>query len=517
MSSLLFLPAGWCTETIQELCDVNPKHDPDTDRDQLVSFVPMPAVSDIEGKITNPQTRPLVEVWKGYTHFADGDVIFAKITPCMENGKAAVAEGLTNGMACGSTEFHVLRSKGGVLPAYLHRYLRQESYRFDAERAMTGAVGQRRVPKSYLEVTSLPIPPLPEQRRIVAKIEALQERSDRARGALTAIPPLLEKFRQSVLAAAFRGDLTRAWREQNPHTEPASELLKRIRQERRRRWEAAELAKMQARGQSPTSNAWKAKYQEPAHVDSTDLPELPEGWVWTTLENLAKFNANAICAGPFGTIFKAKDFRPEGVPIIFLRHVAPGQYKTQKSGFMDVNKWEEYFRPYSVFGGELLVTKLGDPPGVCAIYPTDLGPAMVTPDVIKMETNEEAARSRYLMHFLNSNESRKFAFGVAYGATRLRMNLSIFREIPVPLAPLEEQMEIERIIDIFQNSIVQVERMIQIKTDQLGSLVQSILAKAFRGELVPQDPNDEPAAVLLARIRAEREKTTAKRRTRKGE
>ena len=129
------------------------------------------------------------------------------------------------------------------------------------------------------------MPPLAEQRRIVAKIEALQERSRRAREALSEVGPLLEQFRQSVLAAAFRGDLTADWRAAHPNVEPASELLQRIRAERRRRWEQAELAKYEAKGQKPPKN-WKDKYKEPEPVDDSDLPELPDGWVWATIDEL---------------------------------------------------------------------------------------------------------------------------------------------------------------------------------------------------------------------------------------
>ena len=127
------------------------------------------------------------------------------------------------------------------------------------------------------------MPPLAEQRRIVAKIEALQERSRRAREALSEVGPLLEQFRQSVLAAAFRGDLTADWRAAHPHVEPASALLQRIRAERRHRWEQAELAKYEAKGQKPPKN-WQEKYQEPSRSTIPDLPELPAGWAWATLE-----------------------------------------------------------------------------------------------------------------------------------------------------------------------------------------------------------------------------------------
>ncbi len=118
--------------------------------------------------------------------------------------------------------------------------------------------------------------------------EAIRARSHRAKEALDAIPPLLEQLRRLVLAAAFRGDLTAAWREKNPDVEPAEELLKRIRAERRRRWEEAELAKMQAKGKAPGDDRWKEKYEQPEPVDPSELPDLAEGWAWTTVGLLAE-------------------------------------------------------------------------------------------------------------------------------------------------------------------------------------------------------------------------------------
>lgn len=132
----------------------------------------------------------------------------------------------------------------------------------------------------------MPVPPLDVQRRIVAKLDALLAQSRAAREQLEAVPDLVEKFRQSVLAAAFRGDLTADWRKKNPNVEPASKLLERIRTERRKAWEAAELAKMKAKGKSPKDDKWKAKYVEPAPVDASDLAELPPTWCWASLDEL---------------------------------------------------------------------------------------------------------------------------------------------------------------------------------------------------------------------------------------
>jgi type I restriction enzyme, S subunit len=206
------LPRGWIAAQLYECASFNPRHPADADRSVEVSFVPMPAVSEVSGTIEGGETRRLSEVWTGYTHFQNGDVIFAKITPCMENGKIAVARHLHNGLACGSTEFHVLRPHDGVLADYLWRYLRQNSFRRDAEQSMTGAVGQRRVPADFLRSTVRPLSPSDEQRRIVAKIDSLSAKSKRARGQLDHIPRLVEKYKQAILAAAFRGNLTHEWR-----------------------------------------------------------------------------------------------------------------------------------------------------------------------------------------------------------------------------------------------------------------------------------------------------------------
>jgi type I restriction enzyme S subunit len=194
------LPEGWQHADIGDLAILNPKHSGGAPPETEVSFVPMPAVSEVTGEIHGPQVRRLSEVSKGYTHFQNGDVIFAKITPCMENGKIAVARDLTNGIACGSTEFHVLRPRDGVSADYLWRFLRQKSFRIDAAGAMTGAVGQRRVPLEYLKNTRVPLPSLAEQQRIVAKIDSLSAQSRRARDQLDHIPRLVEKYKQAILA-----------------------------------------------------------------------------------------------------------------------------------------------------------------------------------------------------------------------------------------------------------------------------------------------------------------------------
>lgn len=150
---------------------------------------------------------------------------------------------------------------------------------------------------------------------------------------------------------------------------------------------------------------------------------------------------------------------------------------------MDEEKWKELFEPYSVFGGELLVTKLGEPPGVCAIYPEGIGPAMVTPDVIKMSVNSTAILPKLMMHYLNSEIARRFATGAAFGTTRLRVTLPIFREMPVPLPPLAEQEQIVDEIERRLSVIEELEATVEANLTRADRLRQSILSQAFSGRL----------------------------------
>ena len=151
---------GWGITTLGECCELNPKRPRDIKDELLVSFVPMPAVSE-DGKIDCSDIRPYKEVRKGFTYFAENDVLFAKITPCMENGKGAVAKGLEGGIGSGSTEFHVLRPIAGKSnPYWLYIITMFESFRLGAKKVMTGTGGQLRVPIGYLKDYPISLPPI---------------------------------------------------------------------------------------------------------------------------------------------------------------------------------------------------------------------------------------------------------------------------------------------------------------------------------------------------------------------
>ena len=173
---------GWATVSLADVATLNPTRPRELlklDDSHQVTFVPMTAVNQYKGEIESAQIRPFGKVKKGFTYFAERDVIFAKITPCMQNGKSAIASGLVNGLGFGSTEFHVIRpNTDRILPEWIWYFVRQAWFRNEGIRHFRGAVGQQRVPVDYLGTANIPLPPVTEQSRIVARITECIERVD---------------------------------------------------------------------------------------------------------------------------------------------------------------------------------------------------------------------------------------------------------------------------------------------------------------------------------------------------
>lgn len=217
---------SWMSVSIADVCTVNPKKIDTRDLpDNLeVSFFPMPALSEIYGEITQPQTRLLKEVKNGFTNFKEGDVVFAKITPCMENGKSAVIGKLVNDIGYGTTEFYVFRCGEKLFNRYIYHLLRSKLFRDQAKQVMTGAVGQQRVPKSFVEQYPVLLPSLPEQHEIVNILDRMLEAELKTKETAELVIDQIDTMKKSILARVFRGELGT-----NDPTEGSSvELLKSI-------------------------------------------------------------------------------------------------------------------------------------------------------------------------------------------------------------------------------------------------------------------------------------------------
>ena len=217
---------NWETVVLADICRVNPKkiNTEDLPDDLEVSFFPMTALSEIYGEITEPQTRLLKEVRIGFTNFLEGDVVFAKITPCMENGKSAVIGKLLNDIGFGTTEFFVLRCGPMLYNRYLYHLLRDQHFRDEAKAVMTGAVGQQRVPKSFLEKYPLCIPSIFEQKEIIQILDRFFAKEQQAKEAAETVLSQIDTMKKVILARAFRGELGT----NDPTEEWAGALIKSV-------------------------------------------------------------------------------------------------------------------------------------------------------------------------------------------------------------------------------------------------------------------------------------------------
>lgn len=215
--SIKQLPQGWRWVKLEEVCKINPVRSSDLKRalNSLTTFIPMTAVDDREGKILHAELRPYSEVANGYTYFEEGDVLFAKITPCMQNGKHAIATGLADGIGFGSTEFHIIRPGGTITSEWVHRYIRQPVVIHEAEANFTGSVGQQRVPKSFLASLEIPLPPIQEQGRIIEIVNTQISSVEKARAAAEARLEATKALPAAYLREVFAGLKADGWLKTN--------------------------------------------------------------------------------------------------------------------------------------------------------------------------------------------------------------------------------------------------------------------------------------------------------------
>ncbi|EJO2886807.1 restriction endonuclease subunit S [Klebsiella pneumoniae] len=368
------LPEGWEWTTLNTLAEINPKIDVSND-EQDISFVPMPLISTKFDGSHDFEVRKWKEVKKGYTHFANGDIAIAKITPCFENSKAAIFSGLKNNVGVGTTELHVARPYSqAVNQQYLLLNFKSPSFLKTGESQMTGSAGQKRVPRNFFENYPLPYPPLQEQERIVnnftqlmilcdhleqhslTSLDAHQQLVETLLTTLTdsqnadelaenwarisehfdtlfTTEASIDALKQTILQLAVMGKLV----PQDPNDEPASELLKRIAQEK------AQLVK-----------DGKIKKQKPLPpISDEEIPfELPEGWKWCLFEDVVDIQSG---------ITKGRNLVNRKLITIPYLRVANVQ-----RGYLDLSEVKEIDIPeeeqdkYHVIKGDLLITEGGD-------------------------------------------------------------------------------------------------------------------------------------------------------------
>jgi type I restriction enzyme S subunit len=335
------------------------------------------------------------------------------------------------------------------------------------------------------------LPPSAEQTRILEKLEELLTDLDAGVAELKAAQKKLAQYRQSLLKAAVEGALTAEWRANNKPTETGAQLLERILQERRARWEAKQLAKFKEQGKAPPKD-WQKKYPEPVQPDTTDLPELPNGWVWANVDQLSE-------------VIRGASPRPAGDPRFFggnIPWITVGSITCDDEIFLE--RTEQFVTEAGKHAsrfievGTLLLTNSGATLGVPKI--SKISGCINDGSVALLDVDE--VTKLYLYWFLKTQTERLRAMN--QGAAQPNLNTDIVRRIHVPLCSLAEQQEIIQVVQATVAASKQQGEAVLRSLKQSNAQRQNILKAAFSGQLVPQDPTDEPANELLERICAER-------------
>ncbi len=345
---------------------------------------------------------------------------------------------------------------------------------------LTSATTIQTIKAGLLAKVAIPLPPLLEQRRIIAKIEELLTKLDAGVGALNKVKAQLRRYRQAVLREAFQGKLTERWREAHRHEiEAASALLKRIEDRRKK----------------------EGKPALPQPTVKSDLPELPEGWVLTTVGQITQMMQ-------YGTSEKATDDTC-GIPVIRMGNIQDGTLVFDGLKFYPRN-WPQ-LEDFVLNDGDVLFnrTNSAELVGKTAVYKKPHQQAVFASYLIRLRLYENAYRPELLSFFINSVYGRGYIASVASQQVgQANVNSTKLSMMPIPLIPILEQHkmvdEIERCLTVSR----EVEEVVGQSLQKAERLRQSILKIAFEGKLVPQDPSDEPAEKLLERIREEKAKGT---------
>ncbi|MCK7596188.1 hypothetical protein M0G74_02775 [Microbulbifer sp. CAU 1566] len=459
-------------------------------------YVDISSIDRETKKITEPKSLALSQApSRAKQLLRAGDVLVSMTRPNL-NAVALVPEQLDG--AIGSTGFHVLRSRW-LHSEFLFRLVQSQRFVDEMSALVQGALYPAVRPKN-IAAFSFTFETPAQQTRIVAKLEELLSDLDAGVAELKAAQKKLGQYRQSLLKTAVEGALTAEWRANNTPAETGAQLLERILSERRSRWEAKQLAKFEEKGKKPPKD-WQKKYPQPVQPDTSDLPPLPEGWVWATVDQCS-LDESAITDGPFGSNLKSSHYQETGPRVIRLQNIGDGVFIDAKA-HISQDHYEQLAK-HVVEKDDLVVAMLGEVLPRACIIPTGVSPAIVKADCARVRLNKDLAIPHVAMSQLNSKPVRDAVLKFVKGIGRPRVNLGHIRAIPLAICAMEEQREIEKALVDAEASIEDQLKSIDLSLKQSTAQRQNILRAAFTGELVPQDPNDELAGVLLERIRAER-------------
>ncbi len=422
--------------------------------------------------------------------FRSGDVLYGRLRSYLNKVYQPGFGGLCSG------EFIVMPETTAVSGRFLKYRLNASDFVHFASHINTG--DRPRVDFGQISNFDLSLPPRPEQIRIADALDELFSDLDAGVASLEQAQDKLKLYRTSVLKASVEGTLTADWRAQHPQTEPASELLERILVERRRRWEEGQLRSFEGKGGAPPRN-WKAKYKEPVAPETTGLPALPDGWCWAGFDQIG---------GIQGGLQKSPARRPRKNHYPYLRVANVHRGTLELSNLHRFELTPDELKKLRLEPGDILIVEGNGSRteiGRCALWTGEVADCVHQNHIIRVRPIDGLI-PKYMDTFLNSPTGQNAIQNVASSTSGLyTLSISKIRRLSLTLPPLIEQKAIVEAVEERLSVIDRLEADLAAKLESVQGLRQSILKHAFTGKLVPQDPNDEPAADLLKRIAAERE------------
>jgi type I restriction enzyme S subunit len=439
------LPAGWCATKLENLGEWSSGGTPSR---KIAAYfgrdIPWAKTGDLKHELINEVEEAITNA--GLKNSAAK--VFPKGTLLVAMYGATIGQtGILKFNAATNQACAALRADGtttDVIP-YVWRYIISQQGNL---KAIGQGGAQPNISQTILKDFPINIAPLPEQRRIVAKIDSLTEKSKRARDHLDHVPRLVEKYKQAILAAVCRGELSRV-----------------------------------------AGTVWRS----------------------VTVDDLCQI----IFDGPFGSNLTSKDYTPAGARVMRLENIGHLRFLSAKRAYISLEKFESLKRHTLQTGDILFSSFVDEKVRVCLLPPDVDTPAINKADCFCIRVDQRVCDPRFLTYRLACRSTYEILKDGVHGATRPRINLTQLRVLQFDVPDLSEQREIVRRIEAAFAWIDRIASEATSARKLIDHLDQAVLAKAFRGELVPQDPDDEPASILLERIRAERQEATKIERRRR--
>ena len=489
------MPSGWERSILGDLCLFVEKIKPQEAPDKEFTYIDISSIDNSKCRIVSPKLYLGKDApSRARQRVRARSILFSTVRTYLKN-VAMVPREFDGEVA--STGFCVLHPADAIYDRFIFYFVLNDEFVSKLNPLQRGT-SYPAVRDADVLSQEVPLPPLPEQRRIVAEIEKHFARLDASVAALKRVHANLKRYRASVLKAACEGTLVpteaELARAERRDYEPADLLLSRILSERRARWESQEKR--------------RGKYKEPVGPDTTGLPDLPEGWVWARLAQVSDLKGGATK----GRRYSAGELLTE-VPYLRVANVQRGYLDLSEIKMIEVTQGVAY--QLELVPGDILFTEGGDRDklGRGWVWKGEIDGCIHQNHVFRSRLLLSEMHPEFVSWWGNSFGQTFFEQSGKQTTNLASINLSVLSSFPVPLPPLAEQRRIVADVERRLSVIQQAEAAVEANLTRAERLRQSILKQAFSGKLVPQDPNDEPASMLLERIRAEREAAEAAARS----